>query len=129
MLKRKKDGRLIIGSQRILEMLLQVKPYLCLPALRPHVDPDGRIAWVCRAPKNVDPVYVNLLDYETLDDAWAAAHKLKSATDFHGMGPEQCGDTCAWMQNYTTARYHDFLTDPLGAGIISEIKEFAFQTR
>jgi len=129
MLERKKQGHLLIGSRRILEMLLQVKPYLCLPSLRPHVDPDGRIAWPCRAPKNVDPVYINLLDYDNVDQAWAAAHQLKSATDFHGPGPLQCGDTCAWMQNYTTARYHDFLTDPLGSGIISEIREFAFTNR
>jgi len=128
-MQRKKDGNLLIGSNRILDMLLNVKPYLCLPSLRPHVDPDGRIAWVCRAPKNADPVYINLLDHQTLDSAWAAANKIKSATDFHGQGPGQCGDTCAWMQNYTTARYHDFLTDPLGSGIVSEIKEFAFQTR
>ncbi len=128
-LERKKEGHLLIGSQRILETLLQVKPYTCLPALRPHVDPDGRIAWPCRAPKNMDPAYVNLLDYQNVDDCWAAAHKLKSATNFHGSGPLQCGDNCAWMQNYTTDRYHEFLTDPLHSGIISEIREFVFKNR
>ena len=128
-LVRKKQGRLIIGSNRILDMLLHVKPYTCLPTLRPHVDPDGRIAWPCRAPKNVEPVYVNLLDYDNVDDCWEAARKLMSATEFHGPGPQQCGDNCAWMQNYTTARYHEFLTDPLRSGIVSEINEFAFQSR
>jgi len=129
MLERKKQGHLLIGSGRILEMLLYVKPYHCLPTLRPHVDPDGQIAWPCRAPKNTDPVYVNLLDHRTVDDCWKEAQSKMSANNFHGPGPEQCGDNCAWMQNYTTARYHDFLTDPLGSGIISEIKEFAFQSR
>jgi len=128
-LDRKKKGDLITGSSRILEMLLRCEPYLCLPSLRPHVDPDGNIDWVCRAPKNVKPANVNVLDYKNLDDCWDAANKKLSATDFHGPGKEQCGDTCAWMQNYTTARYHQFLTDPLNSGIVSEIKEFAFQTR
>jgi len=127
-LTRKKQARLIIGSYHILEMLLYVQDYHCLPTLRPHVDPDGRIAWPCRAPKNVAPVYVNLLDYTNLDECWDAAMNLKSATNFHGPGPNQCGDMCAWMQNYTTGRYYEFLTNPLGAGAISEIKEFAFQS-
>lgn len=127
-LERKKQGKLVIGSYHILEMLLEVQDYHCLPTLRPHVDPDGRIAWPCRAPKNVEPVYVNLLDYQNLDECWASANKLKSATNFHGPGPDQCGDMCAWMQNYTTGRYYEFLTNPFGAGAVSEIKEFAFQS-
>lgn len=127
-LERKRQGRLIIGSARILDQLLHCRPYLCLPTLRPHVDPDGRIAWPCRAPQNVSPLYVNLLEYKTVDECWAAARQKMSPTDFHGPGPNQCGDNCAWMQNYTTGRYHEFLTDPLHAGIFSEIREFAFRT-
>lgn len=126
---RKREGNLVTGSARILDMLLQVRPYLCLPTLRPHVDPDGRIAWPCRGPKHVDPVYVNVLEYQNLDAVWAAADRMKSAAHFHGPGLEQCGDNCAWMQNYTTARYHEFLTDPLGSGIFSELREFMFQSR
>ncbi|HPO14469.1 MAG TPA: radical SAM protein [Candidatus Hydrogenedentes bacterium] len=127
-LDRKRQGYPIIGSERILKMLLNVEPYTCLPTLRPHVDPDGRIAWPCRGSKNTSPVYVNLLDYDTVDDCWAAAHAQKSASHFHGPGPGQCGDMCAWMQNYTTARYHHVLTDPFHAGLISEIREFAFRS-
>lgn len=126
-LQRKREGKRIIGSQRILDMLLHVRDYYCLPTLRPHVDPDGRIAWPCRASKNVEPVYINLLDYETVDDCWEAADELKRAANFHGQGAEQCGDMCAWMQNYTTARYHHLLTNPLRSGIVSEIRDFAFK--
>ena len=128
-LARKKHGDLIVGSDHILDLLLNVKPYQCLPSLRPHVDPDGYICWPCRAPKNLDYAKINILDYDTVDEAWAAANRLIPAKDFHGPGPRQCGDTCAWMQNYTTGRYHEFLTDPLGAGIVSEIKDFAFRSR
>lgn len=128
-LERKQEGHLLIGSQRILDMLLQVKPYTCLPTLRPHLDPDGRIAWPCRAPKNVEPVYANLLDYKNVDECWEAANKLKSAANFHGPGALQCGDNCAWMQNYTTGRYHEFINSPLRSGIFSEIREFVFQNR
>jgi MoaA/NifB/PqqE/SkfB family radical SAM enzyme len=127
-LERKRAGCPIIGSERILRMLLSVAPYTCLPTLRPHVDPDGRIAWPCRGPRHCSPVYVNLLEHETVDSSWAAAQKMKNATDFHGAGPEQCGDMCAWMQNYTTARYHDVLTDPLHSGLLSEIWDFAFRS-
>ncbi len=125
-LERKRAGYPMIGSTRILELLLNVKPYTCLPTLRPHVDADGRIAWPCRAMQHGEPEYFNLLDYDSVDACWAAAHASRSATDFHGPGPEQCGDMCAWMQNYSTARYHDVLTDPLHAGLVSEVKEFAF---
>ena len=128
-LERKKQGKLVIGSDRILNMLLEVKPYVCLPTLRPHVDPDGNISWPCRAPKNVSPVSLNILDFDSVDDCWKALDKLKTATNFHGNGKDQCGDMCAWMQNYTTARYHDFLTDPMHAGMISEIKDFAFRSK
>lgn len=126
-LSRKHAGYPLIGSARILRMLLEVAPYTCLPALRPHVDPDGRIAWPCRGAKHGAPAYVNLLDHGSLDECWAAAQAAKSANRFHGPGPEQCGDNCAWMQNYTTARYHNVLTDPLHAGLLSEIWEFAFR--
>jgi MoaA/NifB/PqqE/SkfB family radical SAM enzyme len=126
-LERQRQGQLLVGSRRILENLLYVKPYTCLPTLRPHVDPDGNVCWPCRAPKNVDFVKVNVLDYDTLDAAWEAATRLRSPARFHGPGPQQCGDNCAWMQNYTTGRYHDLLTDPLHSGILSEIKEFAFK--
>ena len=126
-LARKRAGHRLIGSERILRMLLEVAPYTCLPTLRPHVDPDGRIAWPCRGPKHGAPAYVNLLAHDSVDECWAAAQAAKSANHFHGPGPEQCGDNCAWMQNYTTARYHEFLTDPLHAGLVSEIREFAFR--
>jgi MoaA/NifB/PqqE/SkfB family radical SAM enzyme len=126
-LDRKRAGCPIIGSERILRMLLEVAPYTCLPTLRPHVDPDGRIAWPCRGPRNDHPAYVNLLEHDTVDSCWAAAQALKSANHFHGPGPGQCGDMCAWMQNYTTARYHDVLTDPLHAGLVSEVWDFAFR--
>lgn len=128
-LERKRQGHLVVGSPRILEMCLHCKPYTCLPTLRPHVDPDGRIAWPCRGPKNVEPISVNILEHKNVDDCWAEAQRKMSATCFHGPGPEQCGDNCAWMQNYTTARYHEFLTDPLGSGIFSEIRDFAFRSR
>ena len=126
-LARKKAGELIIGSSHILDMLLKVSDYHCLPTLRPHVDPDGRIAWPCRGPKHVEPAYLKLLDYKNVDECWQAANQLKTANNFHGPGPDQCGDMCAWMQNYTTARYYEFLTNPLGAGVWSELKEFGFQ--
>ncbi len=38
------------------------------------------------------------------------------------VGSEQCLDNCAWIKNYTTARYHEFLPDSLDSGIVSEIK-------
>ena len=127
-LERKQAGHRLIGSERILRMLLEVAPYTCLPTLRPHVDPDGRIAWPCRGPKHGAPAYVNLLDHNSVDACWVTAQGMKTANNFHGPGPEQCGDNCAWMQNYTTARYHEFLTDPLHAGLVAEVREFAFRS-
>ena len=128
-LERKRRGQKIIGSVSLLKQLLFAEPYTCLTTLKPHVWSNGEICWPCRASRNVKPVNVNLLDYRSFDEAYRAARELINPDFFHGPGEQQCGGQCAWMQNYTTARYMQGLTDPLGSGIFSEMFEFAVNPR
>jgi len=123
-LERKKQGYKIVGSTRLLEMLLLGKPYQCFTTLKPHIDFDGHILWPCKATFNIKPVRVNVLDYKTVDDLYEASKKLINPNDYHGIGPNQCGGSCNWMQNYTTQIYMDGLRHPIKYGFFNEIKEF-----
>ena len=126
-LKRKREGHRIIGSPILLERLLRCEPYPCLTALKPHVWSNGEICWPCRASRNVAPVPVRLLDYTTFDAAYEAGRRTVNPNFFHGQAANQCGGNCAWMQNYTTARYLDGITRPLGSGFLRELYEFALK--
>jgi MoaA/NifB/PqqE/SkfB family radical SAM enzyme len=124
-LQRKKQGYKIIGSEHLLKQLLLAESYQCETTLKPHIWPDGSICFPCRASVNIKPVNINLLEHGTFDEAYEAGRKLINPDNFHGLGTEQCGGNCAWMQNYTTARYVEGLMHPVRSGIFSEIKEFA----
>lgn len=124
-LERKKQGYKIIGSEHLLKQLLFAEPIRCETTLKPHIWADGSVCFPCRASVNVRPVDINLLDYRTFDEAYEAGRKLINPDNFHGMGSNQCGGNCAWMQNYTTARYIEGITQPLRSRILSEIREFA----
>lgn len=125
-LERKRAGYKIIGSPRLLKNLLFASPYQCLTALKPHVWSNGEICWPCRASSNIEPVNVNLLAHGSFDEAYRAGAEQLNPNFFHGQARNQCGGSCAWMQNYTTARYMDGITNPLGSGFLMEMYEFAF---
>lgn len=128
-LQRKKQGYRIIGSRRLLERLLTCGPYPCLTALKPHVWSNGEICWPCRASTHVEPVPVQLLDHATFDEAYEAGRQRVNPNFFHGPAANQCGGNCAWMQNYTTARYLDGIREPLRSGLLGELYEFALSRR
>lgn len=123
-LERKKKGQKIIGSHTLLRRLLFAEPYQCLTALKPHIWSNGKIAWPCRASINTSPANINLLDYDSFDEAYRAGAKRVNPNFFHGPADNQCGGQCAWMQNYTTARYMDGIIHPLSSGFMSDIYEF-----
>ena len=128
-LGRKRRGHKIIGSLRLLRQLLFAEPYTCFTALKPHVWSDGSICWPCRASSNVEPADINLLDHASFDEAYEAGRKLVSPDFFHGPARNQCGGQCAWMQNYTTARYMEGIRHPLKSGLLQELIEFTSQKR
>lgn len=128
-LERKRRGHRIIGSSRLLKQLLHAEPYRCLTALKPHVWSNGSICWPCRASVNVLPADVSLLAHRTFDEAYEAGRRLINPDFFHGPARNQCGGECAWMQNYTTARYMEGIIRPLRSGILGEIFEFAWKTQ
>jgi MoaA/NifB/PqqE/SkfB family radical SAM enzyme len=125
-LARKREGYKIIGSETLLRRLLYAEPHSCVTTLKPHVWSNGSICWPCRASINVPPVNINLLEYASFDEAYAAAGKKINPDHFHGNGERQCGGDCAWMQNYTTSRYLEGLMHPVQSGFVKELVEFAF---
>lgn len=122
--ERKRQGYKLIGSARLLELLLFGKPYQCFTTLKPHIDYDGHILWPCKATTNLKPVRVNVLDYNSVDELYQAAGRLINPNNYHGTGPTQCGGNCNWMQNYTTEIYMLGLRHPLTGGLFNEIREF-----
>jgi len=128
-LRRKKQGYKIIGSYTLLKRMLYAEPNKCFTALKPHVWPDGSICWPCRASANVRPVDIGLLDYDSFDAAYRAGAKRINPNFFHGPAKNQCGGQCAWMQNYTTARYIEGIVDPVRSGLLGELFEFALNPR
>jgi len=128
-LERKRKGFKIVGSSRLLRKLLFAEKYRCLTTLKPHVWSNGQICWPCRASVNVAPVNIDLLEYASLDQAYEAGRRSIDPNFFHGPSPRQCGGDCAWMQNYTTARYGEGLAHPLRSGILQEMFEFALDKK
>jgi len=128
-LDRKRKGYKIIGSETLLRRLLYAEPYQCYTALKPHVWSNGHLCWPCRASANVAPKDINLLAHRSFDDAYEEGRRHINPDFFHGPGPAQCGGDCAWMQNYTTARYLDGLTHPLTTGFLEELSEFALNRK
>ncbi|MCL4233691.1 MAG: radical SAM protein [Deltaproteobacteria bacterium] len=121
-LKRKAEGQRINGSLRMNRRLLFREPLDCRNTLKPHVDHDGRLFWPCKSSVNVEPLLVNVLDFEHVDALWAHCRALIDPTNFHGPGPNQCGGACNWAQNYTTDAYAEGLHRPLT--LAGEVREF-----
>ncbi len=121
-LERKRGGQKIAGSLRMNQRLLSAAPLHCRNTLKPHVDHDGRLAWPCKAAVNVKPDYVNVLDFENVDDLYEHATRVISPTGFHGPAKNQCGANCNWAQNYTTDAYAYGVQHPVS--LVREAAEF-----
>lgn len=93
-LKLKKRGAPILGSNSYLKMLLDQKPYECYPTLIPRIMPDGWLIYPCLpmekdsgetgSPGETGGRPVNLLNVSTWDEAW------KAAIDRYGEAPSSC---------------------------------------
>ncbi len=121
-LQRKADGHAITGSVRLNARLLRGAPLNCRNTLKPHVDFDGRLYWPCKAAVNRGPERIDVLDFPDVDTLYEAACSRIDPTGFHGPGPEQCGASCNWAQNYTTDAYARGLRRPLG--LVGEVAGF-----
>lgn len=128
-LERKKQGYKIIGSYKLLKKLLFAEDYKCLTTLKPHVWSNGNIAYPCRASHTIPPADINILDYNTFDEVYAAGGRLINPDNFHGQAVNQCGGQCAWMQNYTTDRYADGFKSLIRGGFIHEVMEFVAKSK
>ncbi|HOO56826.1 MAG TPA: radical SAM protein [bacterium] len=121
---RKKKGYKILGSVRLVESLLKSKPIRCYPTLKPHVDIDGGLYWPCKTKSSVEQIKINMLEHDSLDEAYRHAASIVSVDNIHGYGPGQCGADCNWMQNYVTDAIARGLRNPVSGGMIREIAEF-----
>jgi MoaA/NifB/PqqE/SkfB family radical SAM enzyme len=88
LLRLKRRGAPILGSEVYLKTLLDLTPYDCYPALAPRIQPDGELAYPCRPLDKEDNGQggrpVNLLDVQTWDEAWAIAYQA------YGQPPRNC---------------------------------------
>jgi MoaA/NifB/PqqE/SkfB family radical SAM enzyme len=125
-LRRKRDGYPFSGSMRMNRRLLLAKAMDCRSTLKPHIDYDGRLLWPCKASVNVEPVRINVLDFEDVDAMYAHASRLVNPTGFQGHGENQCGADCGWAQNYSTDAYVHGLDHPLA--LLGDLREFLQRT-
>ncbi len=123
-LRRKSEGYRILGSTTLVRRLLAGDGLQCFPTLKPHIDIDGHLYWPCKTKSAVNPVKVNVLDFDSLDGAYRHAATLINPTRFHGTDPGQCGADCNWTQNYVSDLYGKGLSHPLRGGVLREIAEF-----
>ena len=88
LLRLKRRGAPILGSEAYLRTLLDLTPYDCYPALAPRIQPNGELAYPCRplekAANGQGGRPVNLLDVQTWDEAWAIAYRA------YGQPPRNC---------------------------------------
>jgi MoaA/NifB/PqqE/SkfB family radical SAM enzyme len=112
-LERKRAGYRITGSLRMNRRLLAAEPLDCRNSLKPHIDYDGRLIWPCKASVNVDPVAIDVLAFDDVDSLYDHAVAAIDPTGFQGDGPDQCGASCNWAQNYSTDAYAHGLRHPL----------------
>lgn len=121
---RKREGYKILGSRKLAEGLLKGRKIKCFPSLIPHVDGDGFTYWPCKTASSLEPIKLDVLDYESFDDLYKAAEKIISVKDIHGKGPGQCGADCQWMQIHVSDALARGVAMPLRSGALREIAEF-----
>jgi MoaA/NifB/PqqE/SkfB family radical SAM enzyme len=88
LLRLKRDGAPILGSEAYLTTLLNLTPYDCYPTLAPRIYPNGELAYPCRPFEKADNGQggrpVNLLDVSSWRAAWDIADKT------YGQPPRAC---------------------------------------
>jgi MoaA/NifB/PqqE/SkfB family radical SAM enzyme len=122
LLERKREGLPISGSLRLNQRLFSSAPLNCRNTVKPHIDFDGTLVWPCKAAVNVKPEYVNVLDFDNVDDLYAHASSVVDPTRFHGPAKNQCGGNCNWAQNYSTDAYVDGMLHP--THLVGEVIDF-----
>jgi hypothetical protein len=88
LLRLKRRGAPILGSEAYLTTLLDLTPFDCYPALAPRVHPDGSLAYPCRPLEKADNGQggrpVNLLDVRNWDEVQEIAWRA------YGQPPRSC---------------------------------------
>jgi len=127
LLDRKRAGTRIIGSWRMNHRMLHFEHFTCRNTLKPHLDYDGHLVWPCKSTQHVAPAYVQVLDFEHLDEVYEAASRLVNPDRFCGPAANQCGGSCNWAQHYSTDAYAHGLDHPLS--LLGDVREFLRQGR
>jgi MoaA/NifB/PqqE/SkfB family radical SAM enzyme len=117
-LRRKAEGHRINGSSRLNRRLLGSEPLACRNTLKPHVDHDGSLFWPCKAAAAAEPLRVDVLAFDHVDDLWDHCARQVDPRGFS----ERCGARCNWAQNYSTDAYAHGLLHPLS--LLGEVAEF-----
>ncbi len=100
-LDRKRAGYRIAGSLRMNERLLTAEKLECRNTLKPHIDHNGNLFWPCKPSVEVEPLEVNVLEFNSVDEIYDYASAIIDPTGFQN----RCGAHCNWSQHYTTDAY------------------------
>lgn len=92
------DAPSALGDPKLFRSLLHFEPFICYPALRLHITPDGEVRWPCQT--NTYKSF-SMCDYGSLRGLLAEAERQFAVQGF-GMG---CQDQCFLAQNLGTNLY------------------------
>jgi MoaA/NifB/PqqE/SkfB family radical SAM enzyme len=88
LIRLKRAGAPILGSDLYLRTLAAFDPYDCYPTLAPRIYPNGDLSYPCRPFEKADNGQggrpVNLLNVQTWDEAWKIAYQT------YGQPPRSC---------------------------------------
>ncbi|MBI2901920.1 MAG: radical SAM protein [Planctomycetes bacterium] len=91
-------GPELLSDPVLYEVLLRFRPFVCHPALRIHVTPDGRVPWPCQSDRRLA---LSVSDHESLP---ALLRESERRFPIRGQG-RACGSPCYLAQNVSTDRY------------------------
>jgi MoaA/NifB/PqqE/SkfB family radical SAM enzyme len=88
LIRLKREGAPILGSEAYLRTLAAFEPYDCYPTLVPRIYPNGDLSYPCRPLEKAENGQggraVNLLNVQTWDEAWKLAYET------YGQPPRTC---------------------------------------
>jgi MoaA/NifB/PqqE/SkfB family radical SAM enzyme len=88
LIKLKREGAPVLGSDLYLRTLAAFEPYDCYPTLVPRIYPNGELSYPCRPLEKAENGQggrsANLLDVKNWDEAW------KASFETYGQPPRTC---------------------------------------
>jgi MoaA/NifB/PqqE/SkfB family radical SAM enzyme len=115
-LERLAAGHPFTSGQRFNESLYLQQPLLadglpvsCKSLLKPYIEPDGTWQAPCNSTSAAETVSLNVLDFDSVDQMWAALGERVDLSDYAA----RCGGSCHWAQHVGANYYYWGLFHPV----------------